>query len=111
MGILLDELAEMLGGEGLRALSAERGGRRAMIPRKVPPGHWLELAVGREAAEAMAFRYGGCRLYIPRNPSAAGRAARILDLHRQGLSVAAIAAREGVSDRWVWRVISARRGG
>lgn len=109
MGALRDELADLLGEEGLRALSAERGGRRAMIPSSVPPGHWLEEAVGREAAERMAFRYGGCRLYIPIGRSAA-RSARILDLRRRGRSVAEIAAAEGLSDRRVWQILRAGRG-
>ena len=109
MGALRDELAEMLGGEGLRALSAERGGRRAMIPRVVPPGHWIEQAVGREAADELAFRYGGCRLYIPRCP-AVERAARVLALRRQGLSVARISAAEGISDRRVWQILQTERG-
>ncbi|MDE0406877.1 MAG: helix-turn-helix domain-containing protein [Alphaproteobacteria bacterium] len=111
MGALRDELAELLGEEGLLALSAERGGRRAMIPRRIPPGHWLEEAVGREAAERMAFHYGGCRIYIPRNPSAVGRAARIRDLRRRGRSVAEIARTEGVSDRHVWRILGRHREG
>ena len=113
MGALRDELAELLGEEGLLALSAERGGRRAMIPRRIPPGHWLEEAVGREAAERMAFHYGGCRIYIPTGRAARRRErrARILGLRRQGRSVAEIAAAEGVSDRWVWRVLRDAGGG
>ena len=116
---LRDELAEMLGREGLRALSAERGGRRAMIPRAVPPGHWIEKAVGREAADRLAFHFGGCRLYIP-NCSAdrfAERDRRIREARRGGRSVAQIAAAEGLSDRRVWQILGgrvwrpARRGG
>ena len=110
MGALRDEMAEMLGEEGLRALSAERGGRRAMIPRCVPPGHWIERAVGREAADMLAFRYGGCRLYIPRNPSGAGRADRIRELRLKGRSVAQIAAAEGLSDRRVWQILQSGLG-
>ena len=109
MGALRDELAELLDEEGLRALSAQRGGRRALIPRRIPPGHWLEEAVGRPTAERMAFRYGGCRIYIPRCPDAVGRPARIRELRRQGRSVAEISAAEGVSDRHVWRILRAAR--
>lgn len=109
---LRDELAEILGAEGLRALSAERGGRRALIPRRIPDGHWIERAAGREAADALAFRFGGCRIYIPRGPSRdlAARDRRVLDLRRQGLSVSEIALREGLSDRWIFRILKAGGG-
>ena len=109
MGALRDELAEMLGEEGLQALSAERGGRSAVVPRRIRTGHWIERAVGREAADRLAFRYGGCRIYIPRG-AAQARAARVLALRRQGRSVAQIAAAEGVSDRWVWKILAAAEG-
>ena len=48
MGALRDELAKLLDPDGLRALSDVRGGREARISKRVPPGHWLERAVGRE---------------------------------------------------------------
>ena len=108
MGALRDELAELLGPEGLRALSKARGGRRARIPKTVPPGHWLERAVGAELAERLAFRYGGCRIYIHmpggRDPRETRQA--VLELRSRGWSVSRIAEAVGVSDRTVWRAIS-----
>lgn len=106
MGALRDELAELLGPEGLRALSEARGGRRARIPRAVPTGHWLETAVGADAAARLSFRYGGCRLYIPRNPPTADRDRCILELRRLGLSAARIASEVGLSDRQVRNVLA-----
>ena len=106
MGALRDELAGLLGPEGLRKLSIARGGRRMRIPKRIQPGHWLAGLLGREAADLLASRYGGCRLYVPRDPLAAGRAARIRRLRRQGRSVAQIAAAEGISDRTVWRAVA-----
>ena len=107
MGALRDELCELLGPEGLAALSVARGGRRARIPKRIPAGHWLEGLLGREAAGRMASRYGGCRLYVPRGRAAADRRRSILDLRRQGLSVAEIARATGLSDRRVWQVLAA----
>ena len=109
MGALLDELAELLGPGGLAALAANRGGRRMRIPKRVRPGHWLAGLLGRGRADLLASRYGGCRLYVPRDPLAAGRAARIRRLRRQGRSVAQIAAAEGISDRTVWRALARPR--
>ena len=104
MACLREELAELLGPEGAQSLSDARGGQRVRIPKRVPAGHWLEEAVGREAADAMAFRFGGCRLYVPRNPLALPSRDRIVELLERGWSVPRIARETGRSDRWVWRV-------
>ena len=106
MGALRDELAELLGPEGLRALSDARGGREARIPKRVPPGHWLERAVGRELAGRMAWRYGGCRIYIPLRPPPAGRDRAILELRRQGIGIATIAAEVGLSGHRVQQILA-----
>ena len=109
MGALRDELCELLGPEGLAALAANRGGRRVRIPKRIPPGHWLAGLLGREAADLLASRYGGCRLYVPRGRAAADRRRCILELRRQGRSVAEIARATGLSDRRVWQVLAATR--
>ena len=106
MGALRDELAELLGPEGLASLAEARGGRREYIPKRIPPGHWLGRALGREKAEALASRYGGCRLDIPRTPPARGRNRRIRELRRLGWSVPRVAAETGLSERWVRRILS-----
>ena len=109
MGALRGELAKLLGPEGLRKLSAARGGREARIPKRVPPGHWLERAVGRELAGRMAWRYGGCRIYIPLRPPPAGRDRAILERRRRGLGIAAIAAEVGLSERRVQQILARGR--
>ena len=109
MGALRDELAELLGPDGLRAMSDARGGREARIPKRVPPGHWLERAVGRELAGRMAWRYGGCRIYIPLRPPPAGRDRAILERRRGGLGIAAIAAEVGLSERRVQQILARGR--
>ena len=108
MGALMDELARLLGPDGLRALSAARGGRRARIPKRVPSGHWLERAVGRELARRMAWCYGGCRVYVPRS-GRPERDRRIRELRRQGCSIPTIATEAGLSERRVQQILA--RGG
>lgn len=103
---LRDELAELLGEQGLAALCAARGGRRAYIPCSIGPGHWLAELLGPEAAERVAFHYGGCRIDVPLRPPPADRDARICELRAAGESVAAIAAETGVSRRQVYRILS-----
>lgn len=105
MGSLRDELLELLGPEGLRALSKARGGRRAYIPKQPRDLHWLTLAVGREAADRLAWRYGGCRIEIQRGPAASDREQRMRRLRAQGWSVADVAADAGLSERQVRRIL------
>ena len=106
MGSLKEELLEILGAEGLRKLAEERGGRRAYVPRDPPDSHWLVRALGREAAAALAWRFGGDRISIPARPDAAARSERIRELRAQGRGVREIAAKAGVSERWVYKVLA-----
>ena len=101
---LRDELRGLLGEEGLAALCAARGGRRAYIPRSICPGHWLAELLGPEAAGRMAFRYGGCRIDVP-SLSREARNARIRDLRRRGWSLGRIASSSGLSGRQVRNVL------
>lgn len=105
MGSLRDELLELLGPEGLAALSKARGGRRIHVPSRIRAGHWLAELLGPEAAGRLAFRYGGCRIHVPSRPPAAIRSARIRELRAAGESVAAIASETGLSERWIYRVL------
>ena len=105
MGSLRDELDELLGPGGLAALAAARGGRRAYVPKRAPDGHWIEVALGRERADALAWRYGGCRIDIPLGPSPEQRNAWIRARRAAGDSVAAIAAGAGLSERQVRRIL------
>ena len=105
MGSLRNELEELLGTGGIRMLAEARGGRRAYIPRRIPDGHWIERALGRERADLLAFRYGGCRIDVPRRPSPGGRDASIRNLRASGRSVSSIAAEAGISERHVRRIL------
>ncbi len=103
---LKDELAELLGEQGLAALSKARGGRRVHVPRRIRAGHWLAELLGPEAAGRLAFQYGGCRVEIPSRPPPASRDARIRELRAAGSPVAAIASETGLSRRQVYRILA-----
>ena len=105
MGALRDELDELLGPGGLAALAQVRGGRRAYVPKRVPHGHWIERALGRERAGALAWRYGGCRIDIPLGPPPAQRNAWIRARRAAGDSIAAIAAEADLSERQVRNIL------
>ena len=103
---LRDELEGLLGEEGLAALCAARGGRRAYIPRSIRPGHWLAELLGSEAAGRMAFQYGGCRIDIPElGARRANRNVEIRRCHAAGASMADVADRFGLSERQVRRIL------
>ncbi|MDE0705702.1 MAG: hypothetical protein OXH59_18490 [Rhodospirillaceae bacterium] len=104
MATLRDELEELLGPDGLAALSAARGGRRAYVPRSPRDSHWLVEALGRERAGRLAWRYGGSRIDVPLGPPR-DRNARIRELRASGRSASAIAAEVGLSERQVRRVL------
>ena len=109
MGALRDELLELLGPTGLAALSRARGGDRVYIPRRPRDLHWLTLAVGREAADALAFRHGGCQIEVPRLArSRDERDERIRRQRAQGWSVTDIALDAGVSRRRVRQILQRR---
>ena len=112
MGSLRDELAELLGPTALRRLIDHAGGRRAYVPRRIRDNsHWMAVMLGREAADALALRYGGCRLDIPRHPPPDSRNERIRELRRAGWSSADIAGRIGLSERQVRRITAKDRQG
>ena len=109
MGALREELAELLGPQALRALSKARGGRRAYIPKRPRDLHWLTLAVGREAADRLAWRYGACRIEVPRlSRYREERDERIRRLRAQGWTLVDIAEDCELSERQVRRIASRR---
>ena len=108
MATLRDELEELLGPDGLAALAAARGGRRAYVPRAPCNSHWLVEALGRERADKLAWRFGGDRIDIPSRPPQRDRNARIRELRASGRTVSAIAAETGISERQVRNVLRER---
>ena len=63
-------------------------------------------ALRDELAARMAWRYGGCRIYVSLRPPATDRDRRIRELRRQGLSITDIAALTGLSGRRVQQILA-----
>jgi len=58
---LLAEIADEIGRDAALDLAAVAGGMQIFIPGRVPHGHWLEAAIGRDKAERLSdhFTLGG----------------------------------------------------
>ena len=103
---VLDEIAEVAGRTAALKLALEWGGEDVHVPK---PGH-LErcldhplveiLAAEPGAAQAIAERFAGSRIYLPQARTACARY-----LARQGIPAGAIAARLHLSHRTVRRLI------
>jgi hypothetical protein len=101
----LIEIAEVIGEEAALKLSESFGGFRVHIPKSPAADSPLARAIGLEAAEKLARHAGGDRLYVPmgrphiKKPAIAAAAG----------TVAEIARRFGVTERWARAVRSQLR--
>ena len=96
----------------LRLVEKWGGTMRLYVPRNIGPDHELARVLGLEAARALSSRYDGD--YLPSVPRCADalRAARdraLLRRRAEGASPAALALEFGLTERHVWRILSAVR--
>ncbi|MGR3484046.1 MAG: helix-turn-helix domain-containing protein [Paracoccaceae bacterium] len=56
---LLNEIADVAGVDAAIALAKLRGGSRISIPKTASDDHWITVAVGREAADAICAHFSG----------------------------------------------------
>ncbi len=119
-GRCLDELVELIGRAATIELVRARGGTSFTVPlgltlRGQEQREKLVQIIGREQTTRLIGRYGGTTLYVPscRQAFVDTRDQRINrerdELACKGLSeralVAELAARYGLSDRQVWRIL------
>ena len=110
---LLREIEEVAGREAALGLAGRYGGRHVQIPRRARAGHALADLVGPAALAKLVQRYGGCRLYIAKAPSAARarRDAAIAARRAAGETVATLARAYGLSERQIWNVLRTAKAG
>jgi Mor family transcriptional regulator len=108
---LLGDLALAIGLGAAARLAHAFGGRRVYIPATPSARDQISRSIGLEAAVRLARLYGGERVMIPADPERALRRARIVAMRRRGWSVSAIARETGVSERYVYKVLAARKHG
>lgn len=98
----IDNLARLIGEDGLRDLVAVFGGRELYIPRAPGEHHPISVAVGQARAEQLAGAFHGVKISVPMRPDTARE---IRQLAAEGLTRRAIAAKVRVTERWVYKVL------
>lgn len=103
------EIAELVGVEPTLRLIEAWGGVRLYVPQQMPEDHLLVSTLGRAEADALAERYGGETLNVPRCLHAM-RAVRNGHIRRDrsaGVSPALLALRYGLTERQVYAIVAA----
>lgn len=103
------EIAEVVGVEPALRLVKAWGGVRLYVPQQMPEDHLLVSTLGRAEADALAARYGGETIQIPRCLHAL-RAVRNGEIRRAraaGASPALLALRHGLTERQVYAILAA----
>ncbi|MEO1766773.1 Mor transcription activator family protein [Thiobacter aerophilum] len=100
------ELESLIGREALAALISTCGGLALRIPKNPPmSGPLCDLPL--PAQQALAWRYGGTILYVPKCDGAAraARDAAIRAAYDAGERVQDIARRYRLTERWVYDIL------
>lgn len=118
----LQDMAGLFGMSFVGQLLERFAGRTLIIPAKsweVPLSRELRALLGPDAFSCFLHTYGGTKIYIPTLRRAKVRARDMAinaerdELARKGLSeralVAVLAARHGLSERQVWRILKQPR--
>jgi hypothetical protein len=94
-------IAVVIGVRAAKALARTYGGERLLVPRKPRPDMRIVRAIGYEAARRLARYCGGDRIYVAKLTVAHAKKAKIIQASG---TVADIARRFGVSERWARHV-------
>lgn len=108
-GSLLGDVTLAIGTAAAARLARAYGGRRLYIPATPSADDQISRVIGLEAAVRLARKFGGERVLVPVNPERALRRARIVAMRRRGWSASEIARTNGVSERYVYKVLAAHR--
>ncbi|HXG29577.1 MAG TPA: Mor transcription activator family protein [Nevskiales bacterium] len=110
----LHDLVEVIGLRAALALVERWGGTRVYIPEHAPGSdHPLAQQIGQEATRKLCRAYAGETMSVPR----AYRALRAAlyrqirhDYHQRGRSAAELAREHGMTERWVYAIVSSAEG-
>lgn len=109
----LHELVNLIGLRATMALVEHWGGIRVYVPEHADAEHPFVKRLGREAANRLCREYARETLSVPRAyhalKAALYRQMRD-DYHRGSKSAAELAREHGMTERWVYAIVSAEEG-
>ncbi len=106
-GSIRQLLAVGFPGEAVEPLMRAFGGLVLHVPRQAGPGHPLVEALGEHAAAVLCAYLGGNKFPVPKGfrRMLAARNAAIRRDYDQGVPVAELVRRYGITERQVWAVL------
>ena len=110
---VVGELAELLGVDKALALVEAYGGVQLYVPQTMTADHRLVKMIGPEAAGKLSDRYGGELIRSIPRCAAYVRSARDQEIRTRytgGESAMALARAYAVTERQIWRIVSADSG-
>ena len=99
-------LRALAGEDAAAALVQKLGGRNLVIPATVRTDHWLTHLLGEDAMRRVVYRMAGARVYVPTQSLTAARNRLLRKESAAGASAAGLAARYGLSQRQVTRILN-----
>ena len=105
---VVDNIARIIGAGATSRLISTFGGGRVYIARRPGPGDAVARVIGGEAANLLGTVFGGERVWL-RNDVGHLTRKKIALMRRHGMSVARIARRLQLSDRYVYKVLAELR--
>lgn len=105
---LVDNVARVIGAGATARLISTFGGGRVYIARRPGEGDALARVIGDKAASDLSAVFGGERIWFPNDAGHLTRR-RISMMRQRGSSVAQIARKLHLSDRYVYKVLAQLR--
>lgn len=99
-----DNMRRILGDDGLDRLAEAFGGRRLYVPAAPGPHHPITVAIGADLARKLGEAFHGVDIDIPMLPRTR---AEIRRLDALGWTRTRIARELRITERWVYKVLSA----
>lgn len=106
----VENIARVIGAGATARLITTFGGGRVYIAQNPGPADAVARVIGAEAAGMLGAIFGGERIWFP-NDSGHLTRRRISAMRRRGSSVARIARRLRLSERYVYKVLAQLRDG
>lgn len=104
-----EDLKELIGKEAAATLMFERGGLDIFVPKEATAEHPLAKLLGLAAAKSLCDVYASTRIVVPNGKKARPKNKDARQMLGQGMSVSQVAAKLGLTERYVWELRARER--